>query len=84
MYCKQLFQNIFDIFVITWKNVHDLCLSEEDEELEKRRKTIFEFPQNYTNIHNTDSLKMALRCQNTLEWYLWWIVFYDLSFIVFY
>jgi len=65
MYCTQLFQNIFDIFVITQKNVHDFCISEEDEELQKR-KTIFEFPQNYTNIHDINSLKMAFRCQNIL------------------
>jgi len=40
MYCTQLFQNIFDIFVITQKNVHDFCISEEDEELQKRKNYI--------------------------------------------
>jgi hypothetical protein len=31
-----------------------------------------------------NSLKMALRCQNMLEWYLSWILLYGLYFNVFY
>ena len=56
MYGIQLFQNIFDISMIKQKNVHNFCVSEENEELQKRRKTIFEFPQNYTHIHDTNFL----------------------------
>jgi len=45
MYCIQFLQNVFDIFVNTWKSVHVFCISEQDEELETRRKRIFELPQ---------------------------------------